>query len=86
MRTNLFDRPFFTPIMVKKKFNKKLKGYKISPMGTIKQFMILNPNLLSDKSFDDNGNEIDFKQKKRAESSYAKKQFNKSIINIKLYK
>ena len=42
-------------------------------MGTIKQFMILNSNLLSDKSFDDNGNEIDFNQKRKEQRVHMQK-------------
>lgn len=73
-------------MVTKKIFNKKWKEFKISPIGIIKQFKILNPSLLSDKSFDDNGNKIDFNQKKEHRVHMQKKQFNKGIINIKLYK
>ena len=49
-------------------------------MGTIKQFMILNSNLLSDKSFDDNGNKIDFNQKKEHRVHMQKNNLTRALL------
>ena len=57
-------------------------------MGATEQFMNINPGLLNGKSFDNNGNEIDFTQKKREEKKYVEKQMlkNNNYIDLQLYK
>lgn len=87
-KTNIFNRPFFSPITINElQFKKKWKEYVNSPIGATEQFMILNPGILNGKSFDENNNEIDFNQKKREEVQYAQKQLikNNNYINLYLY-
>jgi hypothetical protein len=67
-------------MVTKKIFNKKWKEFKISPIGIIKQFKILNPSLLSDKSFDDNGNKIDFNQKKEHRVHMQKNNLTRALL------
>ncbi len=88
-KTNFVDKMYFIPTDITSlQFNKKWNTFRKHPLGATEQFMIMNPGLLSGKSFDNNGNEIDMTQRKREEQKYAEKQLmqNNNYINLKLYK
>lgn len=87
-QTNFYDNPYLKPIEINTTaFNKKWNEYRANPIGATEQFMILNPNLLSGKSFDNDDNELDFNTLKREEAMYAKKLLKRynNYINLKLY-
>lgn len=87
--TNFVYKQYLLPIQINKfEFNKIWNNFKRNPMGATEQFMNINPGLLNGKSFDKNGNEIDFTQKKREEKKYIEKQMikNNNYIDLQLYK
>jgi GLPGLI family protein len=87
--TNFVYKQYLTPIEINKfEFNKIWNNFKRNPIGATEQFMNINPGLLNGKSFDNNGNEIDFTQKKREEKNYIEKQMlkNNNYIDLQLYK
>lgn len=87
--TNFIQKRYFIPVIITpKEFNKKWNEFFKNPIGSTEQFMIMNPGLLSGKSFDINGNEIDNTQKKREERNYVTKQLlhNNNYIDLDLYK
>ncbi|MEN2436548.1 GLPGLI family protein [Weeksellaceae bacterium A-14] len=88
-KTNFVDKMYFTPIEISPlQFNSKWNTFRKHPVGATEQFMIMNPGLLSGKSFDNNGNEIDMTQKKREEQKYAEMQLihNNNFLDLHLYK
>lgn len=89
VKTNLVNRAFFKPVEIKElQFNRKWNEFRKNPIGATEQFMLMNPNLLSGKRFDENGNEVDMKQQNREEQKYVAKQLlrNNNFIDLVLYK
>ncbi|WHF51932.1 GLPGLI family protein [Chryseobacterium gotjawalense] len=87
--TNLVNRPYFIPLEIQElQFIKKWNEFRKNPIGGTEQFMLMNPNLLSGKRLDENGNEVDMRQQKREEQKYAEKQLqqNNNFIDLTLYK
>nr|WP_314494638.1 GLPGLI family protein [uncultured Chryseobacterium sp.] len=87
--TNFIYKQYLLPVQINKfEFNKIWNNFKRNPMGATEQFMNINPGLLNGKSFDNNGNEIDFTQKKREEKKYIQTQMlkNNNYIDLQLYK
>jgi GLPGLI family protein len=88
-KTNFVYKRYFVPIEInEEKFNKKWNEFVKNPLGQTEQFMIMNPGLLSGKSFDINGNEIDQTQKKREEKKDVIRHLseNNNFINLNLYR
>lgn len=88
-KTNFVDKKYFTAADITfKQFNKKWNIFIKNPLGATEQFMIMNPGVLSGKSFDNTGNEIDVTQRNREEQKYVIKHLkqNNNYLDLDLYK
>ncbi|QOW09847.1 GLPGLI family protein [Kaistella flava (ex Peng et al. 2021)] len=89
VKTNIIERPYLlSATITRSQFNKKWNIYRNNPIGGTEQFMIMNPGLLSGKSFDAHGNEMDLTQAKREELNYAKRLIGdvNNYLDLELYK
>ena len=89
VKTNIIEKPYLLSATINRsQFNKKWNIYRNNPIGGTEQFMIINPGLLSGKSFDAHGNEMDMTQAKREELNYAKRLIAdvNNYLDLELYK
>lgn len=72
----------------RKQFNKKWNDFRKNPISSNEQFLLMNPQIISFKSYDENGNEIDANTFKRAGIEKARKNLvkNNNFLDLALYK
>lgn len=87
-KSNLSDKRMFKSYEVtREQFNKKWNDFKKNPIGGSEQFMLMNPNIMGIKRFDENGKELNINEVRAQEREQARKLLKKSnnFIDLKLY-
>ncbi len=73
--------------VTREQFNKKWNDFKKNPIGGSEQFMLMNPNIMVIKRFDENGKELNMNEVRAQEREQARKLLKKrnNFIDLKLY-